>query len=72
MSEIQSHADPEHIKYFVGVLTLLVGVVNGLLFFIIGNFKKDYEKYKKRADQDHDRLNTIETKQNIYHPENNS
>lgn len=65
MSEIQSIANPDIIKWVFGSL---FGSTYFLIVYIFRNFKKDFEKLKNRSDLDHDRLDKLETEHNMHHP----
>ena len=81
MSEIQSVANFELIKYFTTGYVLLVSLINALMIYIFRNVKKDIEELKKEQQKDieelkkeqqkdHDRLNGLFAEHNIYHPKN--
>ena len=72
MSEIQSATNPEWIKYVFMVIAGLAGIINALIIYIFRNVKKDIDKIRHKQDKDHDRLNKVETKVDIYHPENSN
>lgn len=78
MSEIQSAANPDWIKYGVGVISFLFISCSALIIYIFRNlqnnfddFRKDfYEKYKFiRSEQkkDHDMLGDIYSEHKIFH-----
>ena len=74
MSEIPVLADPYWIRWLV---VGLIGAVSSLIIYIWRSMKKNIDSIiqlikdnKKKQDLDHDRIDIIETKVKIYHPEN--
>lgn len=74
MSEIQSAADLYWIRWFIAGL---VSAVISLIVYIVRAIKKSVDEIKltvkenkKEQETDHDRIDKIETKVNIFHPEN--
>jgi len=59
MSEVQIFTDINSVRW---MLAGLVSVVTALIIYI-------WRSMKKEQDIDHDRLDIIETKVNIYHPD---
>ncbi len=73
MSEIQVFADPNWVRW---IIAGLVSAVSALIIYIWRSMKKDIDEIKQavkenkiKQDTDHDRLDKVETKVNIYHPE---
>ena len=74
MSEIQIFGDPNAARW---IITGLIGACVGLFVYIWRSMKKNIDSIiqlikdnKKKQDLDHDRIDIIETKVKIYHPEN--
>lgn len=70
MPEFPSIANPDWVKYAAYILGMSATVSSGLIIYIFAWLRKEVEKIKKIQDLDHDRINTIETEQNIYHQKN--
>lgn len=66
MSEIQIFGDANFSQW---VVTGLVGLVVGLIGVLWRSLKKDVDKIKERQDLDHDRIEILETKHKMRHPE---
>lgn len=73
MPEIQIFTDLNSVRW---ILAGLVGVVSALIIYIWRSMKKDIDEIKQtvkenkiKQDLDHDRIDKIETKVSIYHPE---
>ena len=69
MSEINSIASLEWIKYALGGIGLLVGIINVLIMNIFSTVKNDIKDIKKKQDKDHDRLNRLLAEHYIHHKE---
>ena len=67
MSEIQSVADPQCLKYYIVVVCGLASIINALIIYIFRHVKKDIEKIKIKQDIDHDQLNQLLAEHHLYH-----
>jgi len=65
MSEIQIFADPNSVRW---IIVGLVSVVSALMIYIWRSMKKNIDRICEKQEKDHDRLDIIETKIDIYHP----
>ena len=66
MSEIQLGSDPYWLRW---ALVGAISAINILIRIIWRSMKKDIDKIRRKQDKDHDRLNEVITKVEIYHPE---
>jgi len=67
MSEIQSAANLEWIKYGVISISVLAGVVNTLIIYIFQALKRDVEKIKIKQETDHDKIIKLEAEHKNNH-----
>lgn len=67
MSEIQSITDATFIKLLVVVVGGCVGLVNALGLLILKGIKKSISDLWSKVNQDHQRLNILETEHKVFH-----
>jgi len=65
MSEIQILTDTYWVRW---IIVGLVGAVSSLMIYIWRSMKKNIDRICDKQEKDHDRLDIIETKIDIYHP----
>jgi len=65
MSEVQIFTDINSVRW---MLAGLVSVITALIIYIWRSMKKNIDRICEKQEKDHDRLDIIETKIDIYHP----